>query len=586
MVTSENSGVPAGDPHQGTPGEPAVARRRRSLPARVADGLLILILVAVVVSQIVIWNFWDSAWGDSLKNLITYSQRILVVVLLLGWWFLFGPTSLRKRLLVGIPIVLLLAGWVASIRRVEFTGDMVIKLHYRWEPTAEAALAAHRAAMKPAPDNAPAERQVPELQPEDMPAYRGIHRDGVVIGPPLNQDWQAHPPRELWRHPVGGGYSSISVVGPLAVTLEQRGPDEAVVCYDVETGRELWEHRYPSAFDEAMGGPGPRSTPTIDGDAVYSFGAWGDLFCLHLLTGQQRWHVNALQQFGIPNATWGMTSSPLLHEGQVIVNIGGIDGNGLVAYHAADGRLAWHTAGLPEPKTDLTEFATGRAAVTGMGKVNSVPGYASPVLVTLAGQLQILNLDGKALRGHDPQTGQELWSAAFENDPHVNVAQPIVFDDGRIFLSASYDVGARMVQVSLAEGTWSVRELWSNLNMRCKFTSPVLYGGDIYGLDEGLLVCLNPADGQRRWKGGKSGLRGRYGHGQLLLTGGQILALTEQGEAVLIIPSPDGLKEVTSMRVLPEGKNWNPPALVRGRLLVRSASEMACFDIQAPEGGE
>src|SRR5262249_28749015 len=133
-----------------------------------------------------------------------------------------------------------------------------------------------------------------------------------------------------------------------------------------------------------------------------------------------------------------------------------------------------------------------------------------------------------------------------------------------------------------SDGKWSAAPLWKNLNMRCKFTSPVLHEGYLYGLDEGLLICLDPADGARKWKGGKTGLRGRYGHGQILLTNGLILALTEGGEAVLVEPSPQELREIASMRVLPEGKTWNPPALVRGKLLVRNAGEMACFDLNSP----
>jgi outer membrane protein assembly factor BamB len=541
-----------------------------------ADWGLLFVLVAVPLSQLVIWNFWDPAFGVSLKNLITYSQIALIVLCGLGWWFLFAPVSLRLRLLAGLPVLALIGGWIASIRRAEFSGDMVLTFQYRWQPTPEQALAAHRSSLPASTEPVAAGREIPIAGPEDLPAYRGAGRDGVVVGPPLNQDWQASPPRELWRHPVGGGYSSFSIVGHNAITLEQRGPDEAIVCYDADTGRELWEHHYPAAFDEAMGGPGPRSTPTIAGDAVYAFGAFGDLCCVDLITGQLRWHVNALQQFQVPNTDWAMTCSPLVIDGHVIVNIGGAEGDGLIAYQAADGSLVWHSGGLSDP-APVSQFQTGSAAAP-KGKA-SVPGYAAPVLVTLLGERQILNLDGMGVRGHNPQTGAQLWFGPFENSPHVNVAQPILFEDGRVFLSSSYDVGCKMIQVSREGDEWSAKDLWSNINLRCKFTSPVLYEGYLYGLDEGVMVCLDPADGKRVWKGGKTGQRGRYGHGQILLTNGQILVLTENGQAALVQASPKGLEEITSMRVLPEGKNWNCPALVRGKLFVRNAAEAACFDL-------
>jgi outer membrane protein assembly factor BamB len=565
---------------------------------RPIDAVLLLLLGLLAISQPIIWmSGWQPTMGDSVKNLITYSQGILAVVLVLGWWFLFAPVSFRTRLAVGMPVVLGILVWIASIRSLEFTGDMVIRLKYRWEPAADEILEAHRRSQSDPVAVEDEARAVPRAEPEDMPAYRGIARDGVVIGPPLSQDWETSPPPELWpRQPVGGGYSSFAIVEPYMVTLEQRGENEAVVCYDTRTGRERWDHRYPARFFEAMGGPGPRATPTIDEGLVFSFGAFGDLFCLDLLTGTVRWHVNALQQFNLPNAKWGMASSPLVHAGNVVVNIGGREGNGLAAYDIPTGSLQWYSGGLSEPDVSLTEFRTGAAAVP-EGKP-SKPGYSSPMLATIEGMLQIINFDGTAVRGHDPETGRELWSFPFKAGDNISVAQPIVFEDGRVFISSSYDGGSAMLRVNEESGVrsqesgeghqesenqtlntenspWSVEQIWAHKTvMKCKFTSPVLHEGYLYGLDEGIMVCVDPADGQRMWK------RGRYGHGQILLTQGQILVLSEQGEAVLLDATPDEFREVTRMRVLSEEKTWNPPALVRGRLYVRNAHEMAAYDLR------
>ncbi|WP_437229604.1 PQQ-binding-like beta-propeller repeat protein [Planctomicrobium sp. SH661] len=561
---------------------PVPASESAKSPSRWKDRVsLVLLLIPALfaVSQIFIWNFWESSWGDSLKYLITYAQIILGAVLLLTWWFFFSPVSRRTSLLVGIPIILVVLGWIATIRSVEFSGHMQMTFHYRWEPTAEEKMAARQASQQKVAEAELLALDVPDVQPEDMPAYRGVNRDGVVIGPPLRQDWKESPPPELWRHPAGGGYASFSILGDFLLTIEQRGKDEAIVCYDATTGEERWIYQYPADFFEAMGGAGPRSTPTIAGDAVYTLGAFGDLTCLDLRTGKLRWHVNALQQFHVANTTWGMSGSPLVHDGKVIVNIGGQKGNGLIAYDPVDGHVIWQSAGLTPPDVELVSFQSGSAAVPADLSEKSVPGYSSPQLNTVAGELLILNFDGLGLRGHDPATGKELWFVPFENTAYVNVAQPVVFEDGRIFLSASYDVGAKMVRVTKTEDRWNVEDLWENRNMRCKFTSPVFYEGYLYGIDEGILVCLDPATGKRLWKGGKEGLRGRYNHGQLLLTNGQILALTEQGEAVLIQPDPKKLIEVASMRVLPEGKNWNPLMLCRGKLYVRNAAEMACYDL-------
>ena len=187
---------------------------------------------------------------------------------------------------------------------------------------------------------------------------------------------------------------------------------------------------------------------------------------------------------------------------------------------------------------------------------------------------QSLNFDGTGLRGHDPETGHGLWFHPHENGPAVNAAQPILLDDGRIFISCSYRVGGAMVQVAHEGNAWRVKELWKNENLRCKFSSPVLHEGFIYGLDEGILVCLDPQTGDRRWK------KGRYNHGQLMLTNGILVVITEDGRCVFVKPHPEQLEELGQFAALSSDyKTWNPPALVRGKLYVRNHHDMACYDL-------
>lgn len=559
--------------------------RRRWLVARLADWGLILLLVAAIPGVWVIWNVWQPGMGESVQNMATLALGVLVVLCLIGWWLMFAPVKLRTRLAIGLPLVGLLVWGCFSIRSLEFTGHMVPKVKFRWDVDPQQQLAEHLKSVRV--DTEVPLREIPAITPEDSPAYRGINRDGLVIGPPLNQDWKASPPKELWRHPSGGGYGAFSIVGDRLLSLEQRGPDEAVVCYDAATGKELWEHKYPASFFEAMGGPGPRSTPTVDGDAVYTMGAFGDVVCCELATGKRRWHLNLLQQFHEPNSMWAMTSSPLVDGGRVIVNIGGKNGNGLVALDAKTGNVLLASAGLKSQYlTTLPENerkSGGEAVDKFPPEEMSAAGYAAPQFSEVLGVRTLLNLDGDALRGHDPATLAQWWSFPFTNGAKVNVAQPIVFPDGRIFLSASYEVGCKMIQVAHEGEQWTAKELWANNNLRCKFTCAALVDGYLYGLDEGIMVCLDPATGERKWKGGRQGLKGRYDHGQILVTNGQILALTETGVALLIKPNPEKLEEITTLRVLPDTKVWNPPLLSRGKLYVRCASteyaEMACFDL-------
>jgi outer membrane protein assembly factor BamB len=320
-------------------------------------------------------------------------------------------------------------------------------------------------------------------------------------------------------------------------------------------------HEYAAEFTEAMGGPGPRATPTIAEGEVYSVGAKGEVRKLSLATGELQWRRNILDDYKAPNTEWAMSSAPLIVAETVVVNPGGPKGDGLVALDRATGSPVWERDGAREHSQASED--------------NNRSGYSTPFLADVLGVRQIVMFDGAGLRGYEPDTGELLWEYRHRNGAGVNVAQPLVFDDGRIFISCSYDKGCAMVQVLRDGEEWSAKPLWTNLNLRCKFSSPILHEGYIYGLDEGILVCLDPATGERKWK------KGRYGHGQMLLTNGQLLVHSEDGWAVLIDPDPSGLRELTRLRTLEDPKNWNPPALVDGRLYLRNHREMAAFDLRA-----
>lgn len=537
---------------------------RRVWPHVVMAGMI----VVSVIELTLLWLVWEPPFGESIQNLVTYSQLFLLAVIFLFWLGLYAPLPRRVRIASVMALLVPAVCYALTIRRIDFTGDMRMVVQHRWEQTTAERLAAHRATAEGVTT---ALESVPmTARPEDMPGYRGAGAAGIVVGPPLSQDWAASPPRQLWRQPCGGGYAQFAVVEPLAVTIEQRKKVEAVVCYDATTGAERWVHEYEAHFQEAMGGPGPRATPTIHDGAVYSLGAEGTLLKLDLRDGRVLWERNILTDHQAPNTDWGATSSPVVWRDLLIVNPGGPKGDGLAAYRCDDGERVWSAAGA-------------RAFAREGGTVNR-PGYSTPTVVDLHGVEQVLMFDGAGLRSYLPADGTRLWEHPHENSAGVNVAQPILFDDGRIFISCSYNVGCKMLQVRRDGEQWQVDVLWpaesrQNQNLRCKFTSPVLHQGYLYGLDEGFLTCLDPATGEAVWKKSR---QARFGHGQLLLTNGQLLVHSEDGYAVLVNPSPSGLQEVTRMRTLEDPKNWNPPALVDGRLYVRNHQEMACFDLCSP----
>ena len=552
----------------------ATAPRRKGWK-RVGNVLVIGWLAFVVGGLFYTWNILDPVMGPPVQNLVTYSMLLVTFFVLLFWLVALSPLPRKVALpLATLFFILPGAALAASIDSIHWTGDMQAVIHFRWEPTLEERLAAYRS-EKPAHGDSPLTVE-PLFQPtpEDMLNFRGAARDGVVVGPALAENWDDHTQRELWRRPCGEGYSSFAVLGDSLVTIEQRDDREAVVCYDALTGTERWLHDWPGRFEEAMGGPGPRSTPTISGENVYALGALGDLYCLQLADGSPVWNVNILRDNGLVrrtsaddliNTEWAMTSSPLMVDDLVVVNAGGPQGNGLVAYDAESGERVWQGEGLRSPA--ISELSKNRAS------------YSSPMLVEIAGVRQIVIFDGVGLRGCDPGTGDQLWFYQLDEaggDPGViNVAQPLLFEEDRIFITASYGRGSAMLQIENTEDGWAVSKLWDSRFLRSKFTSPVTHGGYIYGLDEGIMVCLDVETGERMWK------RGRYGHGQMLLTGDRIFLLSERGEIVLIEPSPEGLQELTRQEVLPGAKTWNPPALVRGKAYVRNHLEMAAFNLCA-----
>ncbi|MFO0809550.1 MAG: PQQ-binding-like beta-propeller repeat protein [Gemmataceae bacterium] len=514
------------------------AVRRRWIP------ISVWLLAAVALSQPRTWRA-SSSVSSSPRSCALLPHHPLAVLLTAFW--LLCLSGMRGSVRFGI-LAAAVALYFGTVRGFESQGDMVPRPVWRWQKTASEAVAADRATREKATG-----QPIGEPTAEDYPEFRNIKRDGVVAGLALATDWVANPPRQRWRQPAGEGYAGFVVVGTAAVTLEQRGPNEAVVCYDADTGHERWDYQYPAEFRESTGGDGPRATPTIAGGDVYSLGATGILVRLDGVTGKPKWRVEVLA-VGNLNVEWGMAGSPLVVDQLVVVNCGrqaeAFDGKAVAAYDRDTGKPVWQ--------------AGSRKA-----------GYAAPMVATLCGVRQVLTFDAAAVAGFDLTTGKELWNFAWEHtgDPGINVGQPLVLDGDRVFISAGYGKGAAMVQLKKSGDVIEATQLWTSSAMKCKFTSPVFRGGFIYGIDDGVLACIDATTGKRKWKDG------RYGHGQLLLSGDLIIVGSETGKLALVEASPADFKEVASLQVLEGSKNWNHLALARGRAYVRNHKEMACYDL-------
>jgi outer membrane protein assembly factor BamB len=379
------------------------------------------------------------------------------------------------------------------------------------------------------------------------PDFRGPARDGRSVEA-IRTEWPAEGLVPLWKQPIGLGYASFVVADGRAFTIEQRRSQEIVAAYDVESGRELWTNGWEAEFVEGMGGDGPRATPTYHDGRVYALGALGEFRCLDAATGAVVWRRNILEENRATNLDWGMSAAPLIVDDKVVVLPGGSGGRSVAAYNKTSGEPIWSA-------------------------LDDRQAYVSPMLVTLAGVRLILIVSATRAAGLDPEQGTLLWDYPWPTDMGINAAQPVLLGNDRVFLSASYGQGAAVFEVTRAGDRFATRTIWENSRMKNKFTSSLLHEGHLYGLDEAILACIDAATGEQKWKGG------RYGYGQPILVGEQIIVLTEQGDIAVVKASPERHEELARFPAI-DGKTWNHPVVVNGRLLVRNLREMAAFDVR------
>jgi outer membrane protein assembly factor BamB len=527
------------------------------------------------------------------NGMMGFMFPIYAVPVLLGPAFVASVLATRRSSswvrVVSMVVAIFLACGLWTLIRTDGLNSTGAQLAWRWTKTAEERLLAQGsdesqeapsvvappAASTPAPAVAPAEKvpaapavttekadrpaaaatpgAVGDPDPDpgmaavrpEWPGFRGPKRDGVIHGVQVKTDWSSSPPIEMWRRPVGPGWSSFAVQGDLLYTQEQRGEQEIVACYRVSTGAPVWRHRDPVRFWESNAGPGPRGTPTLSGGRVYAFGATGILNALDARTGAVVWSRNVSAETSRKVPDWGFASSPLIVDDVVIV--------------AASGTLAGY------------DVATGRQRWVGPRQFGS---YSSPHRATIDGVPQVLLLSGSGAISLAPASGRQLWQHDWETGG-TTIVQPALTDDGNIVINgiaATGGAGTRRLAVSHKADGWNVEERWTSNGLKPYFNDFVIHKGHAYGFDGNILASIDLEDGVRKWKGG------RYGNGQLVVLADQdvLLVLSDEGELVLVSATPDQFKELARFKAI-EGKTWNHPVVVGDVLLVRNGEEMAAF---------
>lgn len=466
-------------------------------------------------------------------------SSLVVVSLAFLWFMLLSRVRWKVRLLGGAALAALAILTASSLKFRSFTGDLVPIFDWRWTD------AVRQLEPEATTLNTNLVAAESKFVLRDFPQFLGPDRNGVITGLKLDRDWKAHPPRLLWRRPMSPGWAGFAVAGTNAVTLEQEGPEEVVTCYNLLDGALHWKHSYVARYDTPVGGVGPRTVPMITSNRVYAVGATGFLSCLDLNSGSNIWDENVLVENHAAVPSWGFACSPLLVDGKIIVNPGGQSGHSLVAYDAMTGKQVW--AGGDAPAS-----------------------YSSPVLAELAGTKQVLMFDQPRICSHNPESGAVFWEYPWGHG-QPQVAVPIIAGDDTVMFSSGYGVGAALLKVK-HEGTnaWAVERIWKSIRMKAKFANMVRQGGVVYGLDDGILACLDLKAGSQRWK------EGRYGHGQMLLVGDLLLVTAEDGELILLAPTPEAPNELGRITAF-DHKQWNPPALAGQLLVVRTDREAACY---------
>ncbi len=389
----------------------------------------------------------------------------------------------------------------------------------------------------------------------DWPQFLGPTRNGVFAGEALAASWPKDGPVVVWQRKVGQGFSGPAVASGKLILFHRIDDKETVECLDANTGKTLWTFDYPTAYRDDFGfDEGPRATPAIADNHVYTYGAEGVLTCLDLASGKKVWGLNAKSDFHAPKGFFGIACSPLVEGNAVILNIGG-DGAGIVAFDKLTGKILWKAT-------------------------NDQPSYSSPVSATINNRRYLFVLTLANFVALDPANGKVLFQYPFRPPirSSVTATAPLVVDD-QVFLSASYGLGAVLLKITPngPEKIWSGDGILSN-----HYATSVYLNGFLYGIhgrtDPGFeppasLRCVELKTGKIRWQ------QDSFGAATLTLAGDQLFILTEKGEFIRAPASPSAFKPLDRAQVLPTQVRAHP-ALANGLFYARSKDKLVCLDLQ------
>jgi outer membrane protein assembly factor BamB len=394
------------------------------------------------------------------------------------------------------------------------------------------------------------------------PQWGGPSRNFVVDSKGLANAWPAAGPKKLWSRALGEGHSSIAVDGgrlytmyrPLGMlSMVRRGEEEVVAALDANTGKTIWEYKYPSPTSgvDFSEGAGPHATPLVTRERVFAAGSRKELFALSKADGKVIWSHDLIKEYGASEPGRGYSCSPLLYNGTIIVSMGGPD-QALAAFNERTGALLWK-------------------------KGNFQHSPASPIAIDVDGQKQIVYFAGDVVAGVDPATGSTLWTHPHSTSWGLNISTPIWSPaDHLLFISSAYNSGSRLLELRQSAGKTTVTEKWFNNRLRIHIGTAIRIGNTIYGssgdFGPAFLTAIDVASGKIAWQDRS------FARAQLLYADGKFVILDEDGNLGLATPSPTGLKVLGKASIL-QNLAWTPPTLVGTHLYARDRKTIAAFDL-------
>jgi len=416
--------------------------------------------------------------------------------------------------------------------------------------------------------NSPAGNQDSREATTGWPQWGGPNRNFISDATGLASAWPAEGPPVIWTRPLGLGHSAIVADSGTLFTMyrpgqqiSKTGPwerEEVVIALNAATGKTLWEHRYPSEPSDFGYGAGPHSTPLVAGDLVFAAGSNKQIFAFDRTTGRVAWSHDLVKEFGAPAqlnrppVKAGYAVSPLAYHDTVIVSAGG-PGQAVMAFRQRDGSLVWKGG----------DFLLGEA---------------SPIVIDVDGQAQLVVFGGQTVNGLDPATGATLWSHPHDTEWDMNNSTPVWGADNLLFISSAYNQGARGLRLSQRGGKTVVDELWFNRQMQIAFLNAVRVGTHVYGahgnFGPAFFTAVDALTGKTAWQH-----RG-FGRSTVIYADGKAIILDEDGDLALATLSPEGINVLSQARIF-NTVSWTVPTLVGKTLYARDREQIVALNVGA-----